>query len=135
MSGTLYIPNTNYALLSLPTLRSTVMPSIIFRNSVANASSVYLVSVFLHVSTKTTSKSQTPATRKIEQKTGRIRDEIAVMSAIQIFISLFASSGEELLVVLLCLAYPAVKILTELESIEKVKSMQWMFSSVTFGLP
>ncbi|KRX53452.1 hypothetical protein T09_3261 [Trichinella sp. T9] len=72
---------------------------------------------------------------KIEQKTGRIRDEIAVMSAIQIFISLFASSGAELLVELLCLAYPAVKILTGLESIEKVNCMQWMFSSVTFGLP
>ncbi|KRZ58050.1 hypothetical protein T02_8079 [Trichinella nativa] len=75
------------------------------------------------------------ATRKIEQKTGRIRDEIAVMSAIQIFISLFASTGAELLVELLCLAYPAVKILTGLESIEKVNCMQWMFSSVTFGLP
>ncbi|KRX35075.1 hypothetical protein T05_4232 [Trichinella murrelli] len=71
---------------------------------------------------------------RIEQKTGRIRDEIAVMSAIQIFIS-FASSGAELLVELLCLAYPAVKILTGLESTEKVNCMQWMFSSVTFGLP
>ncbi|OUC42041.1 hypothetical protein D917_10489 [Trichinella nativa] len=64
--------------------------------------------------------------RKIEQKTGRIRDEIAVMSAIQIFISLFASTGAELLVELLCLAYPAVKILTGLESIEKPNYLKEM---------
>ncbi|KRZ08550.1 Receptor expression-enhancing protein 5 [Trichinella zimbabwensis] len=71
---------------------------------------------------------------KIERKIGKSRYQVAVMLAIRICMLLIASPCAGLLCNFICVVYPAMKTLTEVESNEKVNCKQWMFYWVIFGL-
>ncbi|KRX63833.1 Receptor expression-enhancing protein 5 [Trichinella sp. T9] len=71
---------------------------------------------------------------KIEQKTGKSRYQAAVMLAIVICVLLIVSPGAGLLCNCICIGYPAMKTLIEMQSSENVSCKQWMFYWVIFGL-
>ncbi|KRZ65700.1 Receptor expression-enhancing protein 5 [Trichinella papuae] len=71
---------------------------------------------------------------KIEQKSGRSRYQVAVMLAILICTLLIVSPGAELLCNCICIGYPAMKTLMEMQSNENLNCKQWMFYWVIFGL-
>ncbi|KRZ84353.1 Receptor expression-enhancing protein 5 [Trichinella sp. T8] len=71
---------------------------------------------------------------KIEQKTGKSRYQVAVMLAIVICMLLIVSPGAGLLCNCICIGYPAMKTLIEIQSSENVNWMQWMFYWVIFGM-
>ncbi|KRX24233.1 Receptor expression-enhancing protein 5 [Trichinella nelsoni] len=70
---------------------------------------------------------------KIEQKTGKSRYQAAVMLAIVICVLLIVSPGAGLLCNCICIGYPAMKTLIEMQSSENVNCKQWMFYWVIFG--
>ncbi|KRY31823.1 Receptor expression-enhancing protein 5 [Trichinella spiralis] len=70
---------------------------------------------------------------KIEQKTGKSRYQAAVMLAIVIFVLLIFSPNAGLLCNCICIGYPAMKTLIEVESNENANCKQWKFYWVIFG--
>ncbi|KRZ77921.1 Protein yop-1 [Trichinella papuae] len=72
---------------------------------------------------------------KIEQRSGRSRYQAAILLACVICILLaIYNPAVKLLCDLICIVYPVMKTLTEMESIEKSKYKQWLFYWVIFDL-
>ncbi|KRY40701.1 Receptor expression-enhancing protein 5 [Trichinella spiralis] len=72
---------------------------------------------------------------KIEQKSGRSRYQAAIVLAGVICMLLAVyNPAVKLLCDLICIVYPVMKTLAEMESIEKSRCKQWMFYWVIFGL-
>ncbi|KRX33609.1 Receptor expression-enhancing protein 5 [Trichinella sp. T6] len=72
---------------------------------------------------------------KIEQRSGRSRYQAAIVLAgvICMLLAIY-NPAVKLLCDLICIVYPVMKTLAEMESIEKSKCKQWMFYWVIFGL-
>ncbi|KRZ11459.1 Receptor expression-enhancing protein 5 [Trichinella zimbabwensis] len=72
---------------------------------------------------------------KIEQRSGRSRYQAAILLTCVICILLAVyNPAVKLLCDLICIVYPVMKTLAEMESIEKSKCKQWLFYWVIFGL-
>ncbi|KRX69911.1 Receptor expression-enhancing protein 5 [Trichinella sp. T6] len=71
---------------------------------------------------------------KIEQISGRSRYQAAIfLAGVICMLSAVYNPAVKLLCDLICIVYPVMKTLAEMESIEKSRCKQWMFYWVIFG--